>query len=283
MNIPTGLGIGLSLRTNCAIVLANYEMEWKSMKEKKRFGVIACILIILAILIPVQSQAATIKISKKNATLFPGKTINLQILGNSKKVKWSSSNKSIAKVNSFGKVTGLKRGKAIIEAKVNGKTYTCTVKVSRQSKKSALRCYRLILNKLYYNIINNSFSYTDGSQYFNNMGYAFRDINADGSYELVIGSADKPDSLFFKMYSIVDGKPKLIVQTSGWYRYHLCENNRIKEEVSSLSVNYCILKHGRLKHGKSIEQPFYEDDRYPPINIKYKSFRLYPADKKQNW
>lgn len=26
MNIPTDIGIGLSLRTNCAIVLANYEM-----------------------------------------------------------------------------------------------------------------------------------------------------------------------------------------------------------------------------------------------------------------
>lgn len=49
------------------------------MKEKNVFGVIVCILIILAIFIPVQLQAATIKISKKDATLFPAKTINLKI------------------------------------------------------------------------------------------------------------------------------------------------------------------------------------------------------------
>ena len=249
------------------------------MQRKKRFRVIVCILTILATIVPMQTQAATIKMNKKTATIFPGKTMTLQLLGTSKKVKWSSSDKSVAKVNSFGKVTGVKKGKAIIKAKVNGKAYTCTVTVSKQSKKSALKCYRLILDELYYGVINNSFSYTDGSQYFSNMGYAFHDVNGDGSYELLIGSADKPDSMFFKMYSIVNGKPKLIAQTSGWYRYYLCENNHIKEEVSSLSVNYCTLKNGKLKHGKSIEQPFYEDSRYPTVNMEYTSFHLYTSGK----
>lgn len=227
----------------------------------------------------IENSTKTTKISNKSVTIFPGETVSLKILGTSKKASWSSSNKSVVKVNASGKITGVKKGKASVKAKIDKKTYVCKVKVSKQSKKSALKYYRSILDELYYNVMNRSFSYDDGSQYFSNMGYVFRDVNGDGSYELLIGSADKADSMFFKMYSIVNGKAKLIAQTSGWYWYHLCKKNRIKEEVSSQSVNYCTLKHGKLKHGKSIKQPFYEDSRYPTININYTSFQMYKPSK----
>lgn len=45
------------------------------------------------------------------------------------KVKWSSSNKRVATVNSKGKVTAKKKGTAKISAKVGGKTYKCKVTV----------------------------------------------------------------------------------------------------------------------------------------------------------
>ncbi len=45
------------------------------------------------------------------------------------KVKWSSSNKKVATVNSKGKVVAKKKGTAKISAKVGGKTYRCKVTV----------------------------------------------------------------------------------------------------------------------------------------------------------
>ena len=245
------------------------------MRKKKHIVAGICILTILLTKFPVQAQAVTVKINKQSATLFPGKTITLKVVGTSKKVTWSSSNKAVAKVSVSGKVTAVKKGNATIKAEVSGKIYRCKVKVSKQSKKSALKCYKKILDGLYSNVINNSFSYTDGSQYFNNMGYTFRDVNGDGSYELLIGSADQADSMFFKMYSIVSGKPKLIAQTSGWYWYHLCEKHRIKEEVSSLTASYCTLKNGKLKHGKSVERQYFNDEEYPVIKIIYTPFTKY--------
>ena len=60
------------------------------------------------------------------------KTITVQKYGNKKlTVKWSSSNKKIAKVSGEGKITGLSEGKATIKAKIKGykKTWTREVKV----------------------------------------------------------------------------------------------------------------------------------------------------------
>lgn len=81
-------------------------------------------------------EAATVKISKKKAAIIKGRSLTLKISGTSKKVKWSTSDKKVASVTSKGKVTGKKAGTATIKAVVNGKTYTCKVKVEapRMSK-----------------------------------------------------------------------------------------------------------------------------------------------------
>ena len=44
-------------------------------------------------------------------------------------MKWSSSNKKVATVNSKGKVTAKKKGTAVITAKVDSDTYECKVTV----------------------------------------------------------------------------------------------------------------------------------------------------------
>jgi len=85
-------------------------------------------------------QAASIKINKTKKTLNVKQTYTLKITGSKKKVKWSSSNKKVATVNAKGKVTAKKKGTATITAKVNGKKYTCKIKVenpkiSQTSKK----------------------------------------------------------------------------------------------------------------------------------------------------
>ena len=68
-------------------------------------------------------------ISKKTYTMKKGKTVTLKIKGTTQKITWSSNNKSVATVNSKGKVTAKKNGTATITATVGKTKYTCTVYV----------------------------------------------------------------------------------------------------------------------------------------------------------
>ena len=81
-------------------------------------------------IIPVSS----VSLDKTELTLKAGATETLTATVNpdnatNKKVSWSSSNTSIAKVDSYGKVTAVKEGTATITADVEGKKATCTVSV----------------------------------------------------------------------------------------------------------------------------------------------------------
>ena len=69
-----------------------------------------------------------ISLNVKKSELTCGFTLKLKLSGKGK-TKWSSSDKSIAKVSSKGVVTAKKPGKVKITAKRNGKKYTCTVTV----------------------------------------------------------------------------------------------------------------------------------------------------------
>ena len=68
-------------------------------------------------------------INKSNKTLNIGDGYSLKIVGTSKKVKWKSSNSSIATVNSYGRVIAKKAGTAVITGKVDNKKYKCNVVV----------------------------------------------------------------------------------------------------------------------------------------------------------
>lgn len=68
-------------------------------------------------------------INKKKTIIYKGLTQKLKVIGATKKVKWSSSNKKVATVNSKGVVTAKKKGTAIVTAKVGKKKFKCKVTV----------------------------------------------------------------------------------------------------------------------------------------------------------
>ena len=83
----------------------------------------AILALVLCLGISLPSEAATSpKLNKTKVTLQVKKTATLKVSGTKSKVKWSSSNKSIAIVSSSGKVTAKKPGEATISAKVDKKT-----------------------------------------------------------------------------------------------------------------------------------------------------------------
>lgn len=73
------------------------------------------------------------KLNKTKVRIGQGDSYNLKVSGTSTKVKWSSSNRRIADVNSKGKVTSKKSGTVIIRAKVGAKVMSCKVTVYKRT------------------------------------------------------------------------------------------------------------------------------------------------------
>lgn len=107
------------------------------MKVLRKGNSILLILLLLLSLFSTPAEAKSTKrmsISSKKITLEVGQSKKLKIKGTKKKVKWSSSKKKIATVSSKGVVKAKKKGTCKITAKVAGKKFTCTVKVTNVKK-----------------------------------------------------------------------------------------------------------------------------------------------------
>lgn len=76
-------------------------------------------------------KVETPSISARSLKLKVGTSKTLVIKNTSLKKKWSSSNKAVATVNSRGKVTAKREGKAVISCKISSKVYKCTVTVTK--------------------------------------------------------------------------------------------------------------------------------------------------------
>lgn len=77
-----------------------------------------------------------INMNKKKATIKVKKTLTLKATMKPAKstdtLKWSSSNKKVAKVDKYGKVTAVKKGTATITVKTSsGKKATCKITVKK--------------------------------------------------------------------------------------------------------------------------------------------------------
>lgn len=89
-------------------------------------------LVILICAIPVNTYAATPKLSKSTATIYVGQSLTLKVSNaGKKKVTWSSSKKSVATVSKKGVVKAKKAGTAKITVKVGKKKYTCKITVKK--------------------------------------------------------------------------------------------------------------------------------------------------------
>ena len=79
-------------------------------------------------------KVETPKLSKTSLTLTEKKFYAIKLTGTTVKVKYSSSNPKIARVDSRGKITAVKKGNAVITAKANTKKFTCKVTVKAAQK-----------------------------------------------------------------------------------------------------------------------------------------------------
>lgn len=85
------------------------------------------------------------KLSNTKLKLGIDETYNLILENNHSKIKWSSSNKKIASVNSKGVVLAKKTGSATITARAGNKKYQCKITVVKKpgSKDKPLSAYKL--------------------------------------------------------------------------------------------------------------------------------------------
>lgn len=99
------------------------------MQRMKKLVVLLLAVVMMITVLPVQAEAAAVKLNKTAVSLYVGEKVTLKLSKKQSSVKWSSSNKKVAAVTSAGKVTAKKAGKATVTAKVSNKTYTCRVTV----------------------------------------------------------------------------------------------------------------------------------------------------------
>ena len=107
----------------------------------------AGILVVMLLLLLMPAEASAARISKRSKTLLKGQSFTLRVKGTSQKAKWSSSKRSVARVNSAGVVKAKKVGKAVITARVGNKKYTCTVTVKQPVNSLKLNKTGIILKK----------------------------------------------------------------------------------------------------------------------------------------
>lgn len=108
------------------------------MKRMKKFiGILLFVLtfgLASTITIPqigtcVDVQAATVSLNRRSTSVYIGKTTQLKVNNYTGKIRWGSSNTSIATVSSTGKVKGKKAGTVTISARAGKKTLKCKVTV----------------------------------------------------------------------------------------------------------------------------------------------------------
>lgn len=78
---------------------------------------------------PTPVDVSKIKLNKTKGVFMAGKKVTLSITGTNSTVTWKSVNPKIATVSTKGVMKGVKKGKTVIEASVDGITLKCNVTI----------------------------------------------------------------------------------------------------------------------------------------------------------
>lgn len=123
----------------------------KNMRKCIIKGALAVVMAVILVLSGVQGRraeaAAKPKLSRKSVMLYVTQSKKLKVNHTKSKVKWSSSNKKIAKVSTKGNVKAVKAGKCTIYAKVKGRKLKCKVEVVTKEQYYGRNLYTLIRQK----------------------------------------------------------------------------------------------------------------------------------------
>lgn len=108
---------------------------------------------LMVTLLPVKTNAATLKLNKSKVTVTAGNTYTLKATtkAKAKNVKWSSGNKKVIAIRQDGKkakLFAIKKGTAKITCSINGKKKTCRVTVKANSQPSAKQVQNMMEGSL---------------------------------------------------------------------------------------------------------------------------------------
>jgi len=104
---------------------------------KKPFIFVLAFIMTLSLAPAKTDGAQKVRISKSSMTLYVGNTSKLTLKNNHKKVKWWSTNKSVATVTQKGVVKAKGHGRCRIAAKTASKKFVCKVTVKRKAVSSS--------------------------------------------------------------------------------------------------------------------------------------------------
>ena len=103
----------------------------QNMRIRFLLGLVIAVIAFVGLAACIPASSATVKLNRKKVTLTVGETYQLKLKNAEGKIKFSSSDKKIAKVSSTGLITAVSEGKTKIKVKNAGVTYKCTVTVEK--------------------------------------------------------------------------------------------------------------------------------------------------------
>lgn len=193
-------------------------------KKKRIWSLLICMVLLWSMWIPLQAEASSNPPVVKRS-LNVGQTLTLTY--KNKSVKWSTSNKKVAKISTTSgmqtKVTALKKGTASIKAKLNGKLVAqCKITVKKSGSSSANDGNNSNNNS-------NSNSYTENpldevENYFATNSQYTKISDGNGSFEKLNGHAGIQQSNHMHTSSL----DSVTNSVDGKYRYFTYDSNTNK-------------------------------------------------------
>lgn len=194
----------------------------------KKIAVSILVMAMMITMIPTNTQAATVKLNKKSATISVGDKVTLK-LNNAKSVNWSTSDKKIATVTSKGVVKGVKAGKCnvIAKNKKTGKSYTCKVTVK------ALKSFGIKADKIFFNEWGDALLF-DGDILNELLGAT---LSIDGKKIPVTEKNSGKDGVtYISFEKIANGEHKVVITKKGYKTLTLsliCEAQESEEDTDN--------------------------------------------------